>query len=100
LIATKHLHEDALLPNMDFLYNEVQITLLDRLNFPNTAETFATVRDDLTALLRYVYGEVELQLSTAYDDPREPFAVKVSVQAEVDVDTLIARLTEEQAIAN
>ena len=97
-LATKHLVEADVLQPLAFDYSTLQITLLDRLNLPNNATTFALVRDDLTALLKAIYGDDELSISLVADDPREPFSLLISSNANIDIDTLLERLNTIEAI--
>jgi hypothetical protein len=79
LAAARTLESEESLGGLKFDYSEAKITFLDRLNVPNTAESFATIRDDLQDFLSNFYSTGEIALKTAHDDPREAFAVRVGV---------------------
>lgn len=77
---------------IEFDYSELKITLLDRLNARNTKETFSTVESQLNAFAsRVLDGEVSV--TSANEDPRDPFAVTVQVEQAPSADTLLEKLS-------
>ena len=90
-IATaRKLSAEKSLDGLKFDFSEARIAFLDRLSAPNTPETFEAVREDLRAFLADFYGVEDLSLEVAYDDPREPFAVRVRVPEPVLIESKLA----------
>lgn len=76
--------------NVAFPGEELEIFANDRLQAPNTEETFQALEPALRELLDRLYPEgYELAREP---DPRERFAVRVKAQAPADPDTLLERL--------
>lgn len=71
-------HEPEFAGKLRFSRKEIQITLNDRLLFPNTAETWSAVAPDLTHFLDEVLGPARYAVERALD-PRERFRVTAAV---------------------
>lgn len=75
-----------------FRTDQLALTFPDRLNTPNSPETFATLKDDIAAVLAEIYGSDEITLAVTSDDLRRPFAV----QATITNAPSLAELAEKQ----
>ncbi len=64
---------------LDFDTSELALIFPDRLNTPNTPETFATLQDDIAAVLTEIYGTDEITLTVTADDAKRPFAVQATI---------------------
>lgn len=71
--------------------DEVEIRFSDRLQFPNRPETFDAVREDLSAVIEEVYGDVPVRLAPVGGDPRQLFTVQVHAEGEISIATLLER---------
>jgi hypothetical protein len=71
-------HEAAFKPALKFNPGEIEVRLLDRLNFQNNPATFEGIKDDVTAVLGEFYGVSPVQIEPVQGDPRELFALRVT----------------------
>jgi hypothetical protein len=77
---------------LKFRAGEALFIANDRLNAPNTDETFQALRSDLSAAVAQVYP-TNFDLRRVSDDPRARLTVQVTAREPVaDVATLLARL--------
>ena len=70
--ATHLLQSD---PGLTFRTDEVEISFPDRLNVPNTPETFAAVQEEITAVLQELDGHTAVSLAHINTEARRPFTV-------------------------
>lgn len=76
LRAAALLEADARLAPLSFARNEVRLQVLDRLNMPNTKETFEAAKEEIAAVgAAALRGPVSLRAEG--NDPREPFTVRI-----------------------
>ncbi|MCI0709443.1 MAG: hypothetical protein L0154_04695 [Chloroflexi bacterium] len=75
-----------------FNYGEAKITVLDRLNAPNTPETFGTVEAQLSNFASRVF-DGDVSITNANADPRDPFAVTIQAEATPAIETLLEKLS-------
>lgn len=80
---------------MAFATNDVKVTLLDRLNAPNTQATLDAVGGEIESFAASLLGDVTLQRDS--EDERCAFAVNVKAGDAPDLDTLQQRLTAATA---
>lgn len=73
--AIQLLQEDPSLEGLLFCTDEIEITFPDRLNMPNTSETFAAVQEDITAVLQELAGNSHVTLAALNMEARRPFTV-------------------------
>lgn len=71
-------HEVAFKPALKFNLGEIEVRLVDRLNFQNNPTTFDSIKDDVTAVLGDFYGAAAVQIEQVQGDPRELFALRVT----------------------
>lgn len=100
LMAAERLAAEPALSGLRIDTQEAQITFLDRLRFPNTAETFDAIRDTLTEFAASLYDTQAIGLDLAASDPRAPFTIRVQAGKDVALTTLAARLHESVAQAS
>lgn len=81
--------EAAFRPRLKFRADEIEIRFPDRLQLPNTAESFALVRGDLRAVLDGLYGEEAAFALPVKQDGRYVFTVRVRAEAETTVNRLL-----------
>jgi hypothetical protein len=84
---------------LSFRTDVLEVTLLDRLRYPNGAALPAEVEDLLYGVLGDVYGGAALALTPADADPRSPLAVRVEADGAPDLDTLFSRLEQNAPAA-
>jgi hypothetical protein len=88
--AAKMEQEEGFAGRLKFRTDELQIRLNDRLNAPNTPQTFAAVKADLEAIANDLYGAgkgtVEYVIS-----PKQVFTVKVTGPSTASASDLAAR---------
>jgi hypothetical protein len=80
--------ESSFHPRLKFRTDEFELRFPDRLQLPNTPESFALVRGDLRAVLDELYGEEAAFALPVKQDARYVFTVRVRA----DVDTTINKL--------
>ncbi len=71
-------HEAAFQPALKFTVNEIEVRLVDRLNFKNTPQTFDSIKDEVSAVLSEFYGAAAVQIEPVQADPRDLFALRVT----------------------
>ncbi len=76
---------------VEFATGELLFRIQDRLNAPNSAETFAKVKPQLEAVLGTLYPNASAAIEHV-DEPRAPFTLRVKVASTDSVDTLLERL--------
>ena len=95
LNAARQLESDA---PADFVfdYRSAKITFLDRMRYRNTPERFDELRDEIASALAQIYGAA-VQLERQYNDPRLNFALRCTVDGDIDADDVAERLTKNLA---
>ncbi len=73
------LQEAPELPGVNFHSDELEIAFPDRLNVPNTPETLAELREELTAVLQTHYPDSGVVLTHVHTEARRPFTLNVSL---------------------
>ena len=81
--------EQTLSQPVRFRTDEIEITFMDRLHTPNTAETFHALRDDIDASLRSFAPDSTIELRPAYSDERYPFTVSAFFSPAPRLRTLV-----------
>ncbi len=81
-------HEVAIKPALKFKTDEIEVRFVDRLNFKNSATTFDSLKDDVTAVLSEFYGAYPVQIEQVQSDPRDLFALRVMAQGAVGLADL------------
>jgi hypothetical protein len=89
---------EADLNGLDFDYSDIQLTFIDRLNTPNTQETFDALKDALQGFANDLYGKAEIAL--ANNDSRDNLAIHIKTANEVDPAVLLEKLNVGQPITN
>jgi hypothetical protein len=92
LPACEKLEQESAPGGVRFRTDEALVTLLDRLNAPNTAETLEAIEPDLNAVFAPLYGGSALEFERAGDDPRECCALRFKSSEAPALAELIARL--------
>ena len=68
-------------PGVELDEREVDVRVYDRLHAPNTPETAALLTGEIEAGVVDVLGDVTVSSRLLEDDPREPFGLRVAVDA-------------------
>lgn len=76
LKATALLEADARLSPLAFNRDEVRLQVLDRLNMPNSSETFEAAREEIATVSAAALGG-KVAVTAEGGDPREPFTVRI-----------------------
>jgi hypothetical protein len=84
--------EPSFRQKLKFCADEIEVRILDRLNYPNKPETFDLVQDDLKAVLADLYGSTPLSLTPISADPRHVFTVQVRAEAAESIAALSNQL--------
>ena len=100
LIAVQKLLAEPTIKGITFDYSEVQITMLDRLNFPNTPEALTVLKNEVEQIAGGLYGGSDVTVERAYADQREPLSVIVKASGQFDLATLIDRLATGETITS
>lgn len=87
--------EAAFSPSLRFRADEVEIRLLDRLQFPNHPETLELVNDDLSAVLAGLYGDKPVNFAPVYQDTRYVFTVKAQAEGVATISDLLLQPSAE-----
>ena len=80
--------EAAFKPALKFTIGEIEVRFVDRLQFQNNSQTFASIKDDVTAVLSEFYGASALQIEPIQHDARELFALRVRAEGVVGLADL------------
>ena len=59
---------------------------------PNTAQTAASVTEDLTPVLEQMYGGDDFKVERTSEDPRERFALRISANSDKPISALLSNL--------
>jgi len=78
--------------SLSFRTDELAIQILDRIETPNTPESFEQVRAATQPLLDELFEGGEITVEPGVDDFREPVTLKVTVSGAADLATLVSRL--------
>jgi hypothetical protein len=73
------LEEAPELAGITFHADELEISFPDRLNVPNTPETLAELREEVTAVLQTRYPDSDIVLTHVHTEARRPFTLSVSL---------------------
>jgi len=93
LLAARRLEGEALFSHKpSFRTSELQLIVNSRAVSPNTPQTFAAVKTDLTKVLAKAYGDSAFTLDHLAD-PRQRFAVHVTAKGNPDMAEMIKRLS-------
>ncbi|MBI1372003.1 MAG: hypothetical protein GC159_04485 [Phycisphaera sp.] len=84
---------------LTFRTDELLVQILDRLEAPNTAETFEQVKAATAELFGELYEGGDVSVDRGSDDLRDPLTLKVNVTGAADLATLITRLETAGATA-
>lgn len=90
LDAVSKLEDDAAANGLKINTAAAEIVLLDRLNYPNDADTFNRLQPELDELARALYGQ-PVTVTHASDDSRLPLTVTLSAPEAVTVRDLLQR---------
>lgn len=94
LTAAWLLEKDANLgPAWRFDTRRIHLRLADKLNAPNTAATFASLKPELTAFFTKLLGTSDFSLEH-YSDARVPFEVRLATKNFQPVENLLARVQD------
>ncbi|MEX2601813.1 MAG: hypothetical protein WD355_09210 [Balneolaceae bacterium] len=92
--------DKSLEENPVFLTNEVEIRLLDRLNYPNKTEVYESVEQDLRETVEELFGSGTVSLEQVENDPRDPLTVRVQIRKAPTLKELEGRIQlPEEAVA-
>ena len=84
--------EPALAGRLVFGGSPVRLIANDRLAAPNSDRTLETLRPELEAAFRVVYGEAGFAIKRSAEDPRRRFSVSIEAQQAPEPAELLARL--------
>ncbi|MCR9144795.1 MAG: hypothetical protein NXI24_21330 [bacterium] len=76
--------------SVKFNAGDLAVIINDRALAPNTPETFAAIKDELTTALQQVFGNTGFSLSYEQGDPRRRFQVNVKSESAVAPGDLAA----------
>lgn len=68
------------LQGLSFCIDEVELSFPDRLNVPNTPETFATLQDTIAVVLQNQHPDKIVSLTHVHTEARRPFTVNVRLE--------------------
>ncbi|MGW8181161.1 MAG: hypothetical protein ACWGQW_20720, partial [bacterium] len=80
--------------SIQFKTDELKVVLHDRLNAPNTAETFGSLEPVLSEFLQHILQGSSFTLSHQ-SDPREQFSVHINVDSSPGFPELMARADDD-----
>jgi hypothetical protein len=89
--------EPALTGAASFRTDEAQLTFLDRLRAPNTAEAFAALSADIEAVLAEIHPGITVTLEQVSTDPRHPLSVRIQALGAASLAGQLARLEHVHA---
>ena len=87
-------NEPTLKGKLNFSFDEVEITVNDRLSVPNTNESFELLKPDFDAVAARLFEKVNFA-SRHKEDPGQRFSVAISALKPPSCDALIANLGAE-----
>ncbi len=85
-------------PEMD--YSCAHITFLDRLNTPNSLETFAALQAEVETFAAALYAADSVEVELVQSDSREPLTIQIKTPATVSGETLLERLDKTEIVTN
>ncbi|MFW5924626.1 MAG: hypothetical protein ACOCV4_00580 [Myxococcota bacterium] len=91
LRACQLLQQEADLEGLRFGTGEMLLRIPDRLNAPNTDETFEAAKPELEKVLARLLEGTAFAI-TREGTERQPFTVRIRAEGAPDVDTLLSRL--------
>ncbi len=92
LFLCQKLEQDEVLKGkLKFLTDEMQFVINDRLNAPNTEETFQKVKGEISSFLNSFLGENAYSLQRP-SDPRERFTLEIKNSASLSIGQLLKRV--------
>jgi hypothetical protein len=97
LTAAHKMEAEPTLGGLRFDLSQAEITFLDRLNVPNTTESFERVRGVAQAFAENLYGSA--QVEALANDPRDCLVVRITAPSSLDFGTLLNRLASGQEVA-
>ena len=77
---------------MTFHTGRLQLQVHDRVHAPNTDDTLATLRSDVEAVMKTLFGDGPVTIERVGDD-RSALTINVTASVTDDLTTLIARIT-------
>lgn len=92
LSAAVKLEQEESLAGVKFDYSLAKLEFLDRLNYPNTAETLSEVQQALAPFAQELYS-ADVTIDSAHSDPREAFALYIKTEAEANGNALLDKLS-------
>lgn len=92
--------DDSLEDKPSFRTDEMEIRLLDRLNYPNEKETYELVEDELRETAKELFGDGTVSLERVENDPRDPLTIRVQIQKAPSLKELEGRIRLPEAAAN
>jgi hypothetical protein len=92
LTAAQRLEDEDALNGIEFDYASAEISFLDRQHYQNQPHTFEAVQGELIAFISELYDD-GVTVARAYDDPREIFAIRYTVNNPIEISTLEARFS-------
>ncbi len=93
LQAAQWLEEDPTLGGkIKFRTDELLVRIYDRLLAPNTAETFAAVKDDLASFVTDVYGGAPVEMNFN-PSPESLFEVRIKTPGSQSLATILSKVS-------
>lgn len=99
LSAIAQLQKEDATTDITFRSDEVELTFPDRLNIPNTVETFDALREELTETLRALTGDGTVLLTHIKSERRRPLTIRATIPLAPPLHTLLLRTGEVEPIA-
>jgi hypothetical protein len=93
LHGCKLIETEPALKGIRFRTDEFLFVVNDRLNAPNEDATLLQFQPALTAVLKRLLGEANLQIAPVSGNPKERFAVRAATAQSADVTTLLERMS-------
>lgn len=91
LQAVDALQQEGSLAALSFRTDEIEIAFPDRLNVPNTPETFEALRGELTAVFQTLTGDPTISLTHVHGEKRRPLTIRVAIPLAPPLEALLAR---------
>lgn len=99
IVACQNLEKERVMKGHEFDYTEVKISFLDRLNLPNTGETFAQLKPEIEAFAAALYDDAEPDIVYTEGDSREALTITVRTTAtSTEAEALMERLNAAQSV--